>query len=64
MNQVSITVDADRRLHITAERASKHEEVHWAGPLSSASSTQMPTRPNLLKYPHPTTLVHSNTQPT
>jgi len=30
MDQVSITVDADRRLHITAERASKHEEVHGA----------------------------------
>ena len=30
-DQVNITVDDDRRLHITAERAARHEEVRNAG---------------------------------
>lgn len=54
MDQVSITVDADRRLHITAERASKHEEVHGGrapGPTSRL--------PHLLR--RPPAQIYSNT---
>lgn len=47
---VSITVDDDRRLHITAERASRHEEVSNKGTfLVYELHPELPVRPHPAK---------------